>query len=121
MLCFSQIRRLEVALSKEKKQQTTGTDGDASANKKRDRDSENGDSSVPRKIKANEKLRGMDIRQLREEAALRGVSETGSKKEILERLCEDSDEKDLEDIPQGMDKSLTKKKIFKRLYAVFGC
>ncbi|KAG6703967.1 hypothetical protein I3842_07G112300 [Carya illinoinensis] len=95
------VRRLEAAFRKEKKQQTTGTDGDVSANKKRQRDSENGDSSVPRKIKAIEKLRGMGIRQLRELAALRGVSETGSKKEILERLCEDSDDQDLLEIPQA--------------------
>ncbi|XP_041018199.1 poly [ADP-ribose] polymerase 2 isoform X2 [Juglans microcarpa x Juglans regia] len=95
------VRRLEAALRKEKKQQTTGTDGDASTNKKRQRDSENGDSSVPGKIKAIEKLRGMGIRQLRELAAHRGVSETGSKKEILERLCEDSDDQDLQEIPQG--------------------
>ncbi|XP_035538665.1 poly [ADP-ribose] polymerase 2-like isoform X2 [Juglans regia] len=95
------VRRLEAGLRKEKKQQTTGTDGDASANKKRQMDSENGDSSVPRKIKAIEKLRGMGIRQLRELAAHRGVSEAGSKKKILERLCEDSENQDLQEIPQG--------------------
>lgn len=49
----------------------------------------------------------MGIRQLREQAALRGVSSSGSKKELLERLCEDSKDQDLEDIPEGMEESLT--------------
>jgi hypothetical protein len=49
----------------------------------------------------------MGIRQLREQAALRGVSSSGSKKELLERLCEDSKDQDLKDIPEGMEESLT--------------
>jgi hypothetical protein len=78
-------------------------DGDGSGNKKRGRDSENGGSQ---KIKAVEEFRGMGIRQLREQAALRGVSSIGSKKELLERLCEDSKDQDLEEIPEGMEESL---------------
>ncbi|KAL6208200.1 hypothetical protein ACLB2K_019151 [Fragaria x ananassa] len=39
----------------------------------------------------------MNVTQLREEATLRGVLATGSKKELLERLCEDSG-KDSDDI-----------------------
>lgn len=76
---------------------------------------------MPRKIKAIEKLRGMGIRQLRELAALRGVSETGSKKEILERLCDDSDDQDLLEIPQGMGKSFDLKKEKKHLRVFFLC
>ena len=49
----------------------------------------------------------MGIRQLREQADLRGVSSSGSKKELLERLCEDSKDQDLKDIPEGMEESLT--------------
>jgi len=101
---FSQVRRLETALRKENKERATVTDeGDASENKKRGRDSENGGSQ---KIKAVEEFRGMGIRQLREQAALRGVSSIGSKKELLERLCEDSKDQDLEEIPEGMEESL---------------
>ncbi|KAF8392577.1 hypothetical protein HHK36_022922 [Tetracentron sinense] len=84
------VRRLESALNKEI-QSSDGT-SDASAGKKRQRESENGDSSGPEKVKAIEKLREMGIRQLREQATLRGISASGSKKELLERLSIDSEE-----------------------------
>ncbi|PIA61333.1 hypothetical protein AQUCO_00300703v1 [Aquilegia coerulea] len=56
------------------------------------------------KVDDVEKLRAMDIHQLREQATLRGVLTTGSKKELLERLCADS-QKGLEETPQEMDRS----------------
>ncbi|KAF3961133.1 hypothetical protein CMV_014214 [Castanea mollissima] len=72
-----------------------------SANKKRDRDSENGDSiGSQQKIKAVEKFREIGIQQLRQQAALRGISATGSMKEIIERLSKDSNH-DLQDCPQA--------------------
>lgn len=48
----------------------------------------------------------MGIQQLREQAVLRGLPATGSKKELLERLCEDSNDQDLEDNPEGMEENL---------------
>ncbi|XP_042478421.1 poly [ADP-ribose] polymerase 2 [Macadamia integrifolia] len=83
------VLRLESAIRKENKLSTDGTD--ALAGKKRPRESENEDSNGPEKVKAIEKLREMGIRQLREQATLRGISSDGSKKELLERLSVDLD------------------------------
>lgn len=44
------------------------------------------------KIKAVDEFRSMNVKELREQAALRGISTAGTKKEILERLCTDVDE-----------------------------
>ncbi|KAM3687873.1 hypothetical protein ACJW31_10G107300 [Castanea mollissima] len=94
------VRRLGAALRKENKQ-SAGADDSLSANKKRDRDSENGDSiGSQQKNMAVEKFREIDIQQLRQQAALRGISTTGSKKELIERLSKDSNH-DLQDYPQA--------------------
>ena len=50
---------------------------------------------------AVEKFREMGIQQLRQQASLRGISATGSKKELIERLSKDSNH-DLQDCPQGI-------------------
>ncbi|XP_004292663.1 PREDICTED: poly [ADP-ribose] polymerase 2-like [Fragaria vesca subsp. vesca] len=90
------VSRLESALLQDNNQ--TADAGDGSVTKKRGRNSnEDEDSAASEKIKATEKFRSMNIKQLREEATLRGVAATGSKKELLERLCEDSG-KDSDDI-----------------------
>lgn len=94
-----QVSRLESALLQESNQPTDA--GDGSACRKRGRNSkEYADSTASEKFKATDKFRNMNIRQLREEATLRGISAAGSKKDLLERLCEDSD-KDSVDIPGG--------------------
>lgn len=41
-------------------------------------------------ISAFKKLQGMSIQKLRKEASIRGVSSSGTKKELVQRLC-DSD------------------------------
>lgn len=43
----------------------------------------------------------MGVRQLREQASLRGISEAGSKRELVERICADI-EKDSEVVGEGM-------------------
>uniref|UniRef100_A0A2N9EH92 SAP domain-containing protein n=1 Tax=Fagus sylvatica TaxID=28930 RepID=A0A2N9EH92_FAGSY len=78
------VRRLQNALRKESKQ-STGTDDGFSANKKRNRDSEN-EASNSTKIMAVEKFREMSIQQLRQLATLQGISKSGSKKDLIERL-----------------------------------
>jgi poly [ADP-ribose] polymerase len=94
-----QVSRLESALLQESNQPTDA--GDGSASRKRGRNSkEDAVSTASEKIKATDKFRNMNIKQLREEATLRGISATGSKKELLERLSEDSD-KDSADIAGG--------------------
>ncbi|KAJ9543118.1 hypothetical protein OSB04_022825 [Centaurea solstitialis] len=45
------------------------------------------------KIRAVGELRSLNIKQLRERASLIGVSASGSKKQLIERLCEDSQTK----------------------------
>jgi poly [ADP-ribose] polymerase len=111
--CFLyQVRRLQNALRKESKQ-STGTDDGFSANKKRNRDSEN-EASNSTKIMAVEKFREMSIQQLRQLATLQGISKSGSKKDLIERLCEDSNH----DSPQGIENS---KSLSIFLCAVFGC
>ncbi|KAG5514214.1 hypothetical protein RHGRI_035572 [Rhododendron griersonianum] len=85
------VRRLESAVREESKQSIDSTaDGSNSTLKRRREETQDGDSNGADKIQAVEKLRGMDIRKLRKEAELRGVSTTGSKKELLQRLCADS-------------------------------
>ncbi|KAF7121192.1 hypothetical protein RHSIM_Rhsim13G0009500 [Rhododendron simsii] len=85
------VRRLESAVREESKQSIdTTADGSNRTLKRRREETQDGDSNGADKIQAVEKLRGMDIRKLRKEAELRGVSTTGSKKELLQRLCADS-------------------------------
>lgn len=48
---------------------------------------ENVDSDGPQKVKAIDELQKMNIKQLREEAAIGGISASGTKKELLDRLC----------------------------------
>ncbi|XP_057782300.1 poly [ADP-ribose] polymerase 2 isoform X2 [Salvia miltiorrhiza] len=52
---------------------------------------ENVDSSGPQKVKAIDELQKMTMKQLREEAAKRGVSASGTKKDLLDRLCTHND------------------------------
>nr|XP_028956267.1 poly [ADP-ribose] polymerase 2-B-like isoform X12 [Malus domestica] len=93
------VRRLDSALREEKKQPTGASDGSAAeaslVSRKREgkliEEEGGGESTVSEKMKATEKFSGMSVKQLREEAALCGVSATGSKKELLERLSKHSD------------------------------
>ncbi|BBH10456.1 polyADP-ribose polymerase [Prunus dulcis] len=92
------LQRLEAALRQENKQPPDASDVSASiVSRKRGRQSnEDGESTGSEKIKATDEFQDMSVKQLREQATLRGISATGSKKELLERLSEDSD-----DIPLG--------------------
>lgn len=75
------VRRLDSAIRKENQQAIATVD--VSTGKKRTRNSEDEDEKV------FEEFHDMSIRQLREQATLRGLSATGSKKELLERICSD--------------------------------
>lgn len=91
-----QVRRLESAIRKENKQSTS----DPKTSKKRLRgdDSEMGDSNGSDKIKATDMFRSMGVKQLREEANLRGISASGLKKELIDRLCNADAETNSKDI-----------------------
>ncbi|KAL7151166.1 hypothetical protein ABFS83_04G013500 [Erythranthe nasuta] len=52
---------------------------------------ENAVSPASVEVKTVDELRTMNIKQLREEASIRGISTIGIKKELLERLCADND------------------------------
>ncbi|KAJ4849285.1 Poly [ADP-ribose] polymerase 2 [Turnera subulata] len=83
----SLVLRLESALEEESTQ-SAETVADGQGNRKRERDSQGeGDANGPEKVRAVEKFRDMTVKQLREEAKLLGVPATGTKKELLERLC----------------------------------
>jgi poly [ADP-ribose] polymerase len=88
---FLQVRRLESALEQENKQsEVDSVDGGGSSNNKRERESEDrgGDSNNgTEKIKAIEKFRDMNVKQLREQASLLGVSTAGTKRQLIDRLC----------------------------------
>ncbi|MFS7901678.1 putative NAD(+) ADP-ribosyltransferase transcription regulator SAP family [Helianthus anomalus] len=83
------VKRLESAIRKEP---VPVTDSDTSRLEKRAREeSEDGDyKSGLVKVRAVDDLRSLSVKQLREEAVLRGVSTGGSKRELIERLCDDS-------------------------------
>ncbi|XP_022899060.1 poly [ADP-ribose] polymerase 2 isoform X1 [Olea europaea var. sylvestris] len=87
------VRRLEAAIREESKK-ATDSNNVSDINRKRQWDSGTKDSDCdpPMKIKAVDEFRSMNVKELREQAALRGISTAGTKKEILERLCTDVDE-----------------------------
>lgn len=87
------VRRLESAIRQEETNKQSIDSTDNSTSKKRPRETENNlDSNGTEKIKAVDRFWDISIQQLRKEAALRGLSKTGSKKQLIERLCTDSQE-----------------------------
>ncbi|KAI3679926.1 hypothetical protein L2E82_50906 [Cichorium intybus] len=82
------VKRLESAIRKES---VPAGDSNARVLKREREKPEDGDFNCNTlKIRAIDDLRKLNIRQLREHASLSGVSASGSKKEVLERLCKDS-------------------------------
>lgn len=77
-----QVKRLEEAIEVDEEENKKKLNGD---NKKRSRiDS---DSIGSGKINAVEEYKKMSVKELRDVATSRGISSTGSKKELVERLC----------------------------------
>ncbi|KAJ6680147.1 DNA LIGASE [Salix purpurea] len=87
----SLVRRLESALEQENKlSEVHSIDGGGISNKKRERESEDGggdSDNGTEKIKAIDKFRDMNVKQLRQQASLLGVSTTGTKRQLIDRLC----------------------------------
>ncbi|KAK4273226.1 hypothetical protein QN277_021668 [Acacia crassicarpa] len=81
------VRRLETALQGESGQLTDN--GRPLSRQKREREPENEDMDNSDKLTAIEKLRRMGVQQLREEASRRGISVVGSKKQLLDRFCQE--------------------------------
>lgn len=77
------MKRLEEAIEETKKKE------ELKNKRKRSRDSSNG-TDDSNKLTAIEEFRGMIVKELREEANKRGLVTTGTKKKLLERLCNDA-------------------------------
>ncbi|XP_058076901.1 poly [ADP-ribose] polymerase 2 isoform X2 [Magnolia sinica] len=90
------LKRLESACS---------NDGNSSSDvvgKKRPRRRPNEDGAESQKVDSVETISGMGIQQLREQAALHGVSASGSKKDLVKRICAAIKE-GLDDVPEESD------------------
>lgn len=89
-----QVRRLEEAIQDESKRQSTSSNGvrGNGNNRKRQRDGSENEDTKKNKVKVTEELRSMTVKQLREEASRRGISTSGSKKELVERLSSTVDD-----------------------------
>lgn len=74
------MERLEEAIAEAEKKE------ELKSKRKRNRDSSDGDEESNKLIAIGE-LRGMNVKELREESTKRGLATTGTKKELLERLC----------------------------------
>ncbi|KAG7014360.1 Poly [ADP-ribose] polymerase 2 [Cucurbita argyrosperma subsp. argyrosperma] len=97
------VLRLESAIRDEEKS-LKGKDAAATDRKKRGRDSEDArNSDGSDLIRDVEKLREMNAQQLRDEAVRRGIASTGSKKELLKRICDDCEKKKEEEAEDETD------------------
>ncbi|CAI0469681.1 unnamed protein product [Linum tenue] len=106
----SLARRLESALEQES--QPSGDSASVRGDGKRARVSGDEDCDGPAKIQAIEKFRQMNVKQLRDEAKLRGLSTAGTKKELLERLSEGlADGSDPVDALEGREEVIGPEKI----------
>lgn len=79
----------------EEKKQSMGS-------KKRGRESAEEQSNESEKMMAIEEFRQMGVKQLREQADLRGLPKTGTKKELLQRICKYVEENGYKDTLQGI-------------------
>lgn len=84
-----QVQRLEEAVEEENKKSV--------GSKKRGRECDETDSNGSQKVKSIESFGQMGVNQLREQADLRGLSKAGTKKELLERLCNHAEQSDSKD------------------------
>lgn len=79
------MERLEEAIAEDAKKKE-----ESKRKRKRTVDSSDGGDDESNKLIAIGELRAMNVKELREEASKRGVAATGTKKELLERLCDDA-------------------------------
>ncbi|KAL0712179.1 hypothetical protein Bca4012_019157 [Brassica carinata] len=77
------VERLEEAIAEDAKKD------ESKRKRKRTVDSSDG-GDESNKLVAIGELRAMNVKELREEASKRGVATTGTKKELLERLCDEA-------------------------------
>ncbi|XP_044492193.1 poly [ADP-ribose] polymerase 2 isoform X2 [Mangifera indica] len=98
------VQRLDEIMEEEKKQ--------SMGSKKRGRESAEEQSNESEKMMAIEEFRQMGVKQLREQADLRGLPKTGTKKELLQRICkyvEENGYKDTLQVKEEIDDSSEEK------------
>ncbi|XP_076912859.1 poly [ADP-ribose] polymerase 2-like [Bidens hawaiensis] len=102
------VKRLESAIRNESVPVTDSN----SRLEKRPRETDDLKCENNQKIRAVDDLRRLSVKQLREEASARGVSTSGSKKELIETLCGDAETNDPsigEEIEEQKDSNENKK------------
>ncbi|OMO81978.1 hypothetical protein COLO4_23334 [Corchorus olitorius] len=108
------VQRLEEALLKEEKKEEDNKENDDANNafqnnkKRRGRELDENGNEDSNKVKAVEEFRQMNVKQLREQATLRGLSTVGTKKELLDRLCEDAEKIPLDGAVKEEEKESSK-------------
>ncbi|RID70829.1 hypothetical protein BRARA_C02811 [Brassica rapa] len=90
------VERLEEAIAEEAKKD------ESKRKRKRTVDSSDGDDESNKLIAIGE-LRAMNVKELREEASKRGLATTGTKKVLLERLCNDANNDSSASVKSGTD------------------
>ncbi|CAN7009310.1 unnamed protein product [Brassica rapa subsp. trilocularis] len=90
------VERLEEAIAEEAKKD------ESKRKRKRTVDSSDGDDESNKLIAIGE-LRAMNVKELREEAGKRGLATTGTKKVLLERLCNDANNDSSASVKSGTD------------------
>ncbi|CAF1702733.1 unnamed protein product [Brassica napus] len=90
------VERLEEAIAEDAKKD------ESKRKRKRNLDSSDG-ADESNKLIAIGELRAMNVKELREEASKRGLVETGTKKDLLERLCNDANNDSIAPVKSGTD------------------
>lgn len=90
------VERLEEAIAEDAKKD------ESKRKRKRNLDSSDG-ADESNKLIAIGELRAMNVKELREEASKRGLVETGTKKDLLERLCNDANNDSSATVKSGTD------------------
>lgn len=90
------VERLEEAIAEDAKKD------ESKRKRKRNLDSSDG-ADESNKLIAIGELRAMNVKELREEASKRGLVETGTKKDLLERLCNDANNDSSASVKSGTD------------------
>ncbi|XP_010456041.1 PREDICTED: poly [ADP-ribose] polymerase 2 isoform X1 [Camelina sativa] len=91
------VERLEEAIAEDTKKE------ESKSKRKRNRDSSSDETDESNKLTAIGQFRGMIVKELREEAMKRGLDTTGTKKELLERLCNDANNDSNAPVKSGAD------------------
>ena len=89
------MERLEEAIAEDAKKD------ESKRKRKRNLDSSDG-ADESNKLIAIGELRAMNVKELREEASKRGLVETGTKKDLLERLCNDANNDSIAPVKSGI-------------------